>query len=184
MRRRTLLLITCILSLLRSPFTVRSTLPNPITSPDGSGTLSTYSTSGPIDVTTPFFQSLGTTVAPATAATFRRTPGPFLPRRCRPASTPPTALIPSSALLTVPTAPAPTCRLCSAKARVQPAAQQRPYPDLIASTGHRRLPDHRHPRPIQLRADDFDATCDVSPSAALYEHSLLDDGNVGWPREP
>lgn len=41
-------------------FTVRSTLPNPITSSNGSGTLSTYSTSGPIDVTTPFFQSLGT----------------------------------------------------------------------------------------------------------------------------
>lgn len=41
-------------------FTVRSTLPNPITSPNASGTLSTFSTSGPIDVTTPFFQNLGT----------------------------------------------------------------------------------------------------------------------------
>ena len=60
MRRRTLLLTTCMLGLVSVAFTVRSTLPNPITSPNGSGTLSTYSTSGPIDVTTPFFQSLGT----------------------------------------------------------------------------------------------------------------------------
>jgi cytochrome c peroxidase len=60
MRRRTILVITCMLCLASVAFTVRSTLPNPITSPNGSGTLSTYSTSGPIDVTTPFFQSLGT----------------------------------------------------------------------------------------------------------------------------
>src|SRR5882724_5658018 len=60
MRRRTLLLITCMLGLVSVAFTVRSTLPNPITSSNGSGTLSTYGTSGPIDVTTPFFQSLGT----------------------------------------------------------------------------------------------------------------------------
>ena len=60
MRRRTILLITSMLGLASVAFTVRSTLPNPITSPNGSGTLSTYSTTGPIDVTTPFFQNLGT----------------------------------------------------------------------------------------------------------------------------
>src|SRR5215813_9698409 len=36
------------------------TLPNPLTSVDGSGVLSTYSTTGPIDTGNPFFQSLGT----------------------------------------------------------------------------------------------------------------------------
>src|SRR3954467_7769819 len=60
MRRRTILVITSMLGLASVAFTVRSTLPNPITSPNGSGTLSTYSISGSIDVTTPFFQSLGT----------------------------------------------------------------------------------------------------------------------------
>src|SRR3954464_6661719 len=60
MRRGTILVITSMLGLASVAFTVRSTLPNPITSPNGSGTLSTYSISGSIDVTTPFFQSLGT----------------------------------------------------------------------------------------------------------------------------
>ncbi len=37
-----------------------SRLPNPLITLDGSGFLGTYSTSGPIDVTNPFFQDLGT----------------------------------------------------------------------------------------------------------------------------
>jgi cytochrome c peroxidase len=37
-----------------------SSLPNPLTTRDRTGTLSTYSTSGPIDITNPFFQNLGT----------------------------------------------------------------------------------------------------------------------------
>src|SRR3954466_11998205 len=60
MLRRTSLLIIFAAALASFAFTARGTLPNPIVSSDGSGTLSTYSTTGPIDVTTPFFQSLGT----------------------------------------------------------------------------------------------------------------------------
>ena len=37
-----------------------SGLPNPLMTLDGNGILSTYNTSGPIDVTNPFFQNLGT----------------------------------------------------------------------------------------------------------------------------
>jgi cytochrome c peroxidase len=37
-----------------------SRLPNPIFSPNHEGTLSTYSKNGPIDITNPFFQNLGT----------------------------------------------------------------------------------------------------------------------------
>src|SRR5437763_833849 len=60
MFRRTILLALCIGALGSVALTLRNTLPNPIVSPNSSGTLSTYSTSGPIDVTTPFFQNLGT----------------------------------------------------------------------------------------------------------------------------
>ena len=60
MFRRTLLLALCTLALASIALSVRSTLPNPIISPNESGTLSTHSTSGSIDVSTPFFQSLGT----------------------------------------------------------------------------------------------------------------------------
>ena len=37
-----------------------SGIPNPLNTDDPTGTLSTYSTSGPIDVSNPFFQNLGT----------------------------------------------------------------------------------------------------------------------------
>ena len=57
---RSLLLLVLVLGFAGLAHTVRSTLPNPIVSPNDSGTLSTFSTSGPIDVTTPFFQSIGT----------------------------------------------------------------------------------------------------------------------------
>src|SRR3954471_2812902 len=60
MRSRSLLLASALIVLASVAFSVHSTLPNPIVSPNGSGTLSTVSTTGPIDVTTPFFQSLGT----------------------------------------------------------------------------------------------------------------------------
>ena len=60
MRRRSLLLLVLFLGFTAFAYTVRSILPNPIVSPNESGMLSTYSTSGPIDVTTPFFQSIGT----------------------------------------------------------------------------------------------------------------------------
>jgi len=60
MLRRTSLLIIFAAALASFAFTARGTLPNPIVSSDGSGTLSTYSTTGPIDVSNPFFQSLGT----------------------------------------------------------------------------------------------------------------------------
>src|SRR3954467_7037626 len=60
MFRRLFLLALSLVALGSIALSVRSTLPNPIISSNGSGTLSTYSTTGPIDVTTPFFQSLGT----------------------------------------------------------------------------------------------------------------------------
>src|SRR5438045_2753048 len=60
MVRRTILLAVCTVALGSVALTLRSTLPNPILSPNDSGTLSTYSTSGSIEVTTPFFQNLGT----------------------------------------------------------------------------------------------------------------------------
>jgi hypothetical protein len=43
-----------------SPIYGGSGLPNPVTTADPSGNLSTYSTGGPIDVSNPFFQNLGT----------------------------------------------------------------------------------------------------------------------------
>src|SRR4051812_13949895 len=60
MPRRTSLLIIFTAALASLAFTTRATLPNPIVSSNGSGTLSTFSTIGPIDVRNPFFQSLGT----------------------------------------------------------------------------------------------------------------------------
>lgn len=48
------------LSLTSISFFAGSSLPNPITSTDSSGTLSTYSTAGRIDISNPFFQVLGT----------------------------------------------------------------------------------------------------------------------------
>src|SRR4051812_35830489 len=60
MRTRSLLLASLLIVLVSVAFSVHSTLPNPIVSPNGSGTLSTVSTTGPIDVSNPFFQNLGT----------------------------------------------------------------------------------------------------------------------------
>jgi len=60
MFRRSFLLAICLFALGSIALSVHNTLPNPITSTNASGTLSTVSTSGPIDVTNPFFQSLGT----------------------------------------------------------------------------------------------------------------------------
>src|SRR5262249_9305838 len=37
-----------------------SQLPNPLNSPDPSGVLSTFNTAGGVDISNPFFQSLGT----------------------------------------------------------------------------------------------------------------------------
>src|SRR6266481_1330688 len=60
MRKKSLLWITVILGVTSLAAKIQTTLPNPIISPNDSGTLSTYSTAGPIDVTNAFFQSLGT----------------------------------------------------------------------------------------------------------------------------
>jgi cytochrome c peroxidase len=57
---RKVLLAGVVVGIASFAFTVHSTLPNPIVSTNGSGTLSTISTTGSIDVTNPFFQSLGT----------------------------------------------------------------------------------------------------------------------------
>ena len=60
MRFRKLLLAGIVVGIASFAFTIHSTLPNPVVSANGSGTLSTISTTGSIDVNTPFFQSLGT----------------------------------------------------------------------------------------------------------------------------
>ena len=60
MRKRLIPLVICLFGLASIAFSVRSALPNPVISTNSSGTLSTVSTIGPIDVTNPFFQSLGT----------------------------------------------------------------------------------------------------------------------------
>lgn len=60
MRKSTLLLVGLSIALTPVAFTVRTTVPNPVVTADDSGTLSTVSTTGPMDVTTPFFQNLGT----------------------------------------------------------------------------------------------------------------------------
>jgi cytochrome c peroxidase len=60
MRKRNILLAALLIAVTSVAFSVRSTVSNPLLSSDPSGNLSTISTTGPIDVTTPFFQSLGT----------------------------------------------------------------------------------------------------------------------------
>jgi cytochrome c peroxidase len=60
MRRRSLLLASLLAVLVSVAFSGHSTLPNPVVSTNSSGILGTVSTSGPIDVSNPFFQSLGT----------------------------------------------------------------------------------------------------------------------------
>jgi len=59
---RTLLLVLLAVSiaLTGAGLFAGSSLPNPLITRDGSGFLGTYSTSGPIDITNPFFQNLGT----------------------------------------------------------------------------------------------------------------------------
>ena len=60
MRLKTLASTLLMFLLMSSPIYGGSGIPNPTSSQDPSGTLSTYSTAGPIDVRNAFFQNLGT----------------------------------------------------------------------------------------------------------------------------
>src|SRR5438105_7611369 len=60
MRLKTLATAILLLLLMSSPGYAGNGLPNPVSSVNPSGTMSTYSTAGPIDVRNAFFQNLGT----------------------------------------------------------------------------------------------------------------------------
>src|SRR5437868_7822310 len=60
MRLKTLAATILLLLLMSSPGYAGNGLPNPVSSVNPSGTMSTYSTAGPIDVGNAFFQNLGT----------------------------------------------------------------------------------------------------------------------------
>jgi hypothetical protein len=55
----------------------QSGVPNPLLTLDSSGILSSYSTSGPIDLTNAFFQDLGPMGEPATPAMYPVKLGPY-----------------------------------------------------------------------------------------------------------
>ena len=59
MRLKTLAATILLLLLMSSPGYAGNGLPNPVSSVNPSGTMSTYSTAGPIDVRNAFFQNLG-----------------------------------------------------------------------------------------------------------------------------
>src|SRR3954465_12934188 len=107
------LLVALSLALLSLNPSAGNKIANPLLTQDATGTLGTFTTTGGIDISNPFFQELGTNGR--TCNSSHATPAPPPPKRgrsrppaCKPASTRPAAPIPSSAPTTAPTAPVPT----------------------------------------------------------------------------